>query len=49
MEEVDPRVWKFLMGFGAFVVIVLYLIVTQSIRRRKGLRALAAESGYVVT
>jgi hypothetical protein len=46
MEELDPRVWKFLFGFAAFVVIVLYLIVTQSIRRRKGLRALAAESGY---
>jgi hypothetical protein len=46
MEEVDPRVWTFLIGFGAFVLVVIYLIVSQAIRRRKGLMAIAAESGY---
>jgi hypothetical protein len=42
----DPRFRLLLIGFGAFVLVVLFLVISQNYRRRKGLAALAKEMGF---
>ncbi len=44
--ELDPRARIFLIGFGAFIAVVLILIIHHAYRRRKGLAALAKELGF---
>lgn len=46
MEYLDPRARIFLIGFGAFIAILLILIIRYNFRRRKGLAALAKELGF---
>jgi len=46
MEGLDPRARIFLIAFGAFMTVLLILIIHHAYHRRKGLAALAKELGF---
>ena len=46
MEGLDPRLKLFLIAFGAFLLLLLILIISHDYRRRKGLAALAKDLGF---
>jgi hypothetical protein len=46
MEGLDPRARIFLIIFGAFALVLLFLIVQYAYRRRKGLSTLAKDLGF---
>jgi hypothetical protein len=46
LMELDPQARIFLIGFGAFMAVVLILIIHHAYHRRNGLAALAKELGF---
>ena len=46
MEGLDPRLRLFMIAFGAFMLVLLILIISHDYRRRKGLAALAKDLGF---